>query len=121
MKLVVAYAPHSLLFPAAEAVVHHGGIGTLAQALSSGRPQLIVPHYADQMDNAARAVALGVARCLTPRRYTARAAARHLHAILQTPSYGERAGHLRERMATENGADAASTVILNRLESRSSA
>ena len=29
------------MFPRAAAIVHHGGIGTLAQALRSGRPQLI--------------------------------------------------------------------------------
>ncbi len=38
--LIRSYAPHSLLFPRAAVVVHHGGVGTTGQALRSGRPQL---------------------------------------------------------------------------------
>ena len=49
---ITPYAPHSLLFPRALAVVHHGGIGSTAQGLRAGRPQLITPGFADQFDNA---------------------------------------------------------------------
>jgi UDP:flavonoid glycosyltransferase YjiC (YdhE family) len=57
-----AYAPFSQLFSRVEAVVHHGGIGTAAQALRAGRPQLAVPYGFDQFDNAERLVRLRVAR-----------------------------------------------------------
>ena len=50
------YLPYSAVFPRALAIVHSGGIGTLAQALAAGRPQLIVPVAFDQPDNARRAV-----------------------------------------------------------------
>ncbi len=40
------------------AVVHHGGIGTVAQALRSGVPQVVVPFAWDQFDNANRVVDL---------------------------------------------------------------
>ncbi len=116
--LIVGYAPHSLLFPRAAAIVHHGGIGTLAQALNSGRPQLIVPFYADQADNAARAVRLGVARSLAPARYTAAAAARQLERLLGAPEPRARAVAVRARLAREDGAAEAAAVVLNRLESR---
>lgn len=36
--------PHDWLFPKVKAVVHHGGAGTTAAALRSGRPSWIVPH-----------------------------------------------------------------------------
>jgi hypothetical protein len=49
------YLPYSSAFPRAAAVVHQAGIGTLAQALRAGRPQLIVPVAFDQPDNAQRA------------------------------------------------------------------
>ena len=42
-------------------MVHHGGIGTTAQALAAGVPQLIMPLAHDQPDNAARVQRLGVA------------------------------------------------------------
>jgi rhamnosyltransferase subunit B len=45
------------------ALVHHGGIGTCAQALRAGIPQLVAPVFFDQSDNAARIEALGVGRC----------------------------------------------------------
>ena len=50
----VEYAPFSQLLPRAAAIVHHGGIGTVAQALSAGVPQLVVPRAHDQFDNAHR-------------------------------------------------------------------
>src|SRR5262249_35745081 len=59
--LVVDYAPHAPLFRRARAIVHHGGIGTTAQALRAGRPMLVVPHAHDQQDNARRVARLGVA------------------------------------------------------------
>lgn len=41
-------------------LVHHGGVGTLAQAMGAGIPQVIVPGFADQFDNAERVKDLGV-------------------------------------------------------------
>jgi len=62
----VGYAPFSALLPRLRALVHHGGIGTSAQALAAGIPQLVAPFAHDQFDNAARLRRLGVARTLNP-------------------------------------------------------
>ena len=62
----VPYAPFSALMPRLRALVHHGGIGTSAQALAAGIPQLVVPFAHDQFDNAARLRRLGVADTLRP-------------------------------------------------------
>ncbi|GGE95623.1 glycosyltransferase [Sphingomonas prati] len=62
--LFVGYAAHSAVFPRASIVVHHGGAGTTGQALRAGRPQVIVPHFGDQHDNAARVVAAGLGRTI---------------------------------------------------------
>ena len=115
---ICAYAPHSLLFPRAAAIAHQGGIGTLAGALRSGRPHLVVPFYADQADNAARAVRLGVARSLPPRKYTAAAAAREFVLLTTNDGYLVRARMLRDTLRRESGAAAAADIVLNRLESR---
>jgi len=64
------YVPFGSLLPHAAALVHHGGVGTLAQALKAGIPQLIRPVAQDQPDNAARLVKLGVASSLQVRKYT---------------------------------------------------
>jgi UDP:flavonoid glycosyltransferase YjiC (YdhE family) len=58
------FAPFQRLFPSCAAVVHHGGVGTVAQALAAARPQLILPIAFDQMDNAARVKRLGVGNWL---------------------------------------------------------
>lgn len=53
-------APHDKLFPFATCIVHHGGIGTTAQAFRAGKPQLIVPFFGDQPDHSKRIERLGV-------------------------------------------------------------
>ncbi|KZL70081.1 UDP-transferase protein (glycosyltransferase family 28 domain-containing protein) [Colletotrichum tofieldiae] len=45
---IVDEAPHAWLFPRVRAVVCHGGSGTTAMALRSGRPTLVVPVAGDQ-------------------------------------------------------------------------
>lgn len=62
------YAPFRKLFPHCTAVVHHGGVGTTAQALAAGLPQLILPMAWDQPDNAARVKRLGAGDWLNPKR-----------------------------------------------------
>jgi UDP:flavonoid glycosyltransferase YjiC (YdhE family) len=114
---VAAYAPHSLLFSRSLATVHQGGIGTLSQALRSGQPQLIVPFFADQLDNAARAVKLGVARALAPRRYDAAAAVRELAPLIEREEVRARARTVRKLLLAEDGAAEGAVVVLNRLES----
>ena len=54
------YVPFSELLPQAAALVHHGGIGSTAQALAAGIPQLIMAMAFDQPDNANRVHRLGV-------------------------------------------------------------
>ncbi|MCA9795598.1 MAG: glycosyltransferase family 1 protein [Candidatus Eremiobacteraeota bacterium] len=53
------YAPFSRLLSRVDAIVHHGGIGTLSQALAAGIPQVICPLAHDQFDNARRIERLG--------------------------------------------------------------
>jgi len=48
------FLPLGKILPRCSAIVHHGGIGTLAQAAKAGIPQLIRPLAFDQPDNAYR-------------------------------------------------------------------
>ena len=57
--LFVKSAPHSLLFPRAKGVVHHGGVGTMAAAIMAGVPQQIIPFSVDQPFWADRLYKLG--------------------------------------------------------------
>ena len=59
-----SFAPFRELFPSCAAVIHHGGVGTVAKALAAGTPQLILPYAFDQMDNATRVARLGAGEWL---------------------------------------------------------
>src|SRR6185295_12492284 len=62
------FAPFQKLFPHCAAVVHHGGIGTVANAMAAGVPQLIHPQCFDQIDNGMRVKRLGAGDCLRVKR-----------------------------------------------------
>lgn len=105
---VVDYVPYSKLFPRARAIVCTAGIGTLGQALRSGRPFLAVPYGNDQPDNAARCGTLGVSRTLPRARYRRDRAARELDRL---PALTERAKAVAEEMASEDGVRTACDAI----------
>jgi rhamnosyltransferase subunit B len=102
---VAGYVPHSRVFPRGLATVHHGGVGTLGQALRAGRPQLVCPFWGDQFDNAERVARMGVGARLDHRRYSAERAARALDKLL-APATIDRAARAGEQVAQENGAAA---------------
>lgn len=108
------YAPYSEMLPRAACVVHQGGVGTTAQALRAGRPQLIVPYSFDQPDNAARVERLGVARVIARNAYTADRAATELRRLLDKQHYGERGAQVAESVRAEDGLRVACDAI-NRL------
>jgi rhamnosyltransferase subunit B len=105
------YLPYSAVFPRAAATVHSAGIGTLAQALAAGRPQLVVPVAFDQPDNARRAVALGLARAIPFKKASGRAMARALDALLAAPAYASRARKIGEWVTHEDGARNAAAAL----------
>jgi rhamnosyltransferase subunit B len=96
------YAPFSRVFPRAAAVVHHGGVGTTAQALAAGVPQLVVPLSFDQPDNADRVVKLGCGRTIPSRKFTPRRATRILRDLLSDPAVPERCIEIRKRLVVED-------------------
>lgn len=105
------YAPYSQLFPRARAIVHQGGVGTVAQAMRAGVPMLVVPYSHDQPDNAARIVRLGVGRTVRRARYTPALAARELQHLLRDSRYAEKARLLGSRIRAEDGVRAACDAI----------
>ncbi|MDB5791022.1 MAG: hypothetical protein JWQ80_1046 [Massilia sp.] len=76
------YVPLRALLPHVCVLVHHGGIGTTAEALRAGTPQLVVPLAHDQFDNGARVEALGVGVSLPATRLSTRRLLRRLGALL---------------------------------------
>jgi UDP:flavonoid glycosyltransferase YjiC (YdhE family) len=95
-----SYIALQRLAPRASALIHHGGIGTAAQGLHAGLPQLLAPLFFDQFDNAARLEVLGVGRRLTDARDGEEMTAA-LEAMLASPVL-RRAAELRGRFAQDD-------------------
>ena len=94
--------PLSRILNRAAALVHHGGIGTAAQGLAAGIPQLVMPMSFDQPDNTSRLGRLGVAKTVWPRAFKGPAVAEALDALLQSDTVRARCRELAERMKRED-------------------
>jgi UDP:flavonoid glycosyltransferase YjiC (YdhE family) len=90
--------PLSTLLPRAAAIVHHGGMGTLGQALAAGIPQVTVPVILDQFDNSRRLFRLGVSANVRSAAYRPARIARVLRGLLESPEVAERCRHYAARM-----------------------
>jgi rhamnosyltransferase subunit B len=98
-----AYAPFATLLPRASAFIHHGGIGSVSQALRAGVPQLIQPMAFDQFDNASRVAQLGVGSEISPRHFAPERVARTLEKLLADASV---AANCQRNKDALHGADA---------------
>jgi rhamnosyltransferase subunit B len=76
------FLPLGRILPSCRAIVHHGGIGTLGQALKSGIPQLIRPLAFDQFDNAHRITTRKLGSYIRARQYSAGCLSQKLLAML---------------------------------------
>lgn len=84
------YAPLSRVLPKASVIVHHGGMGTLAEASKAGVPQLIVPYAYDHFENARIITELGIGKSISLQFATKRKLFRKLSKL-------QRARHIKER------------------------
>ena len=101
--------PLSAVLPRAAALVHHGGIGTLAQGLAAGVPQLTMPMAFDQPDNATRLARMGVGAWVRPEQFTPDRVADALRRLLEDDATARAcrrwAQALEPRDATERTCD----------------
>ncbi|HEY3684714.1 MAG TPA: glycosyltransferase [Streptosporangiaceae bacterium] len=109
---VLDQAPHAWLFPRMAAIVHHGGSGTTAAALASGRPQVVCPFVADQPFWARRTHAAGVAPEPRPQCHlTPDGLAGAIRQVRTDDVMRRRATELGERIRAEDGAATAVRVL----------
>lgn len=102
--LRVGYVDHAGTLGRAAAVVHHAGLGTLAQAVRAARPGVCVPMIADQFDNARRSRLAGVSVTVSARRLGGGELTAALRRVLGDPGFGLRAGALAAEVRGEDGA-----------------
>jgi UDP:flavonoid glycosyltransferase YjiC (YdhE family) len=97
--LAIGPVSHPRLFARVAAIVHHGGAGTTAAATRAGKPQLVVPHIADQFHFGSTVHALGIAAPpLRRTRLTEDRLAERLDQLLHDASLRQRAHALGETL-----------------------
>ncbi len=93
----VGFVPMSQLLPRTAAVVHHGGIGSCAQAFAAGVPQIVRPMSYDQFDNSRRVVRLGVGAEVSVKQFSGQRVAEELSRLVDSPEVASRCRDLASR------------------------
>ena len=108
---VEAFVPQRAVIRTASAVVTHGGLNTVLDALAAGVPLIVVPLAFEQGATAARVARTGAGLVIPRRQLTPARVAEALGALLDTPRYRERAAALRDEIALAGGVDRAVALI----------
>jgi len=106
-----SYLPFSKVLPRALALVHHGGIGTTAQAIAAGIPQVIRPMAHDQPDTAARVEKLGIGATLSPKKFNAASLAENLKILITSQAVLDRCKIYAERIHPDQSLNETCTII----------
>jgi rhamnosyltransferase subunit B len=114
-----SFVPFSQLLPRAAALVHHGGIGTCAQGLACGLPQVVMPMAYDQLDNGQRIRRLGVGAIVRQHAFRPRKVADVLEQLLGSSTISDRARHW-SRQSDGAAAIGAACKAIESLSSRTS-
>ncbi len=96
--IIRSYIPQHEVLPWCDAVVAHGGSGTVLGALAHGVPLLVVPQGADQWSNAEQIVTAGAGRRLLRDELSAEAVRDCVMALLSEPSYRKAASKIKEEI-----------------------
>jgi UDP-glucoronosyl and UDP-glucosyl transferase len=114
---VERYLPHSDVLPRCDAVVSHGGSGTVLGALAHGLPSVLLPMGADQPWNAARCEELGVAVVLDAMQATPADVRKAVSTVLDDPSYRAAAERVRDEIRALPGPEHAVRLLERLVES----
>jgi sterol 3beta-glucosyltransferase len=109
-------APHDRLFPHVAAVVHHGGAGTTAAGLRTGKATVICPFFGDQPFWGRRVAALGVGPAPIAVRYlTAATLSEAIRRAVTDSDMQRRAAELGAMIREEDGVGRAVELITRAL------
>ena len=106
-----AYLPFSQVLPRALALVHHGGIGTTAQAIAAGIPQVIRPMAHDQPDTAVRIEKLGIGVSLDPKKFNAVTLAEKINSLITSQAVLDLCKTYAEKIYPEQALNDTCTII----------
>lgn len=105
-------APYDWLFPRMSAIVHHGGSGTSAFALTAGRPQVVCPAIYGQSFNARQMHRLGVAKKpISQNELTAKSLANAITQSVTDERISACAKQMSRRIRSESGVVKAAEIL----------
>lgn len=107
------FVPQAEVLAGASALVGHGGMNTVMDALAAGVPSVLVPLAYEQAAIAARVVRAGAGIAVPGRLLRTRRLRAALEAVLDNPGYRHAAAALREEVARAGGAERAADIILD--------
>ncbi|KAI9140763.1 hypothetical protein BKA69DRAFT_1125488 [Paraphysoderma sedebokerense] len=119
---ILKVVPHDWLFPRMDAVVHHGGAGTLAAGMRAGKPTIVVPFALDQYLWGDRVIELGVG--MVVKRYHLEGVsgqkgidklAKALRTVSRDQSIREKAHEIGNHIKAENGPRTAVRLMIEEL------
>lgn len=102
---VEQWVPQVAVMPHASAVISHGGYGTILAALTGGVPQVVVPFFADQPENAARVAAVGAGQMIPPGAALGERVRTALDEVLTTLAFRECAARTARDIAALSSVD----------------
>lgn len=106
------FVPHEWLLPRVDAVVHHGGAGTVGGGLRAGRPTLVCPLLGDQPFWGSVVHERGLGPPPIPmKRLTAERLGAGIERLLADRSAARRAAELGERITGEDGLGVAAEAL----------
>jgi UDP:flavonoid glycosyltransferase YjiC (YdhE family) len=104
---IARFAPGSEILRHCQAIIFHGGNGSMYQALSAGVPMLAIPTHLEQSTNARIGVRNGFCRMLSPRRATGEAILSELRELIEHDGYRSATQHWSQLVAQSDGANQA--------------
>jgi UDP:flavonoid glycosyltransferase YjiC (YdhE family) len=111
-RITVQDIPLEWLFRRVDAIVHHGGAGTAAQAARAGKPSVVVPFFGDQFFWGQRIhLAGGGPRPIPRRALTSERLASAIQETLDDPRSAEQAARLGAQVRAETGLSTAVRLI----------
>jgi UDP:flavonoid glycosyltransferase YjiC (YdhE family) len=96
--IIRTYIPQHELLPWCDAVVAHGGSGTVLGALAHGVPLLVIPQGADQWSNAEQIVTAGAGQRLLRHELSVVAVRDCVTELLTDPSYRLAASNIKQQI-----------------------
>jgi len=101
--LFVEQAKFSHLLPKSRCLIHHGGVGTLAQAVRAGIPQIVRPRMYDQPSNGVRVMMFGLGGSVFQEAFHADAVANILVHIENSATHKEMLAYYSDAVRNEDG------------------